>query len=126
MDKNNLVSFFETKLEAEWGPVDLKRALESRAQDIIIVDTRAPEAYQEEHIPQSVNIPTAELSQRLGELPKNKEIVPYCWSITCHLATRAALTLAQEGYRVHELAGGIGTWKEYKMPVETQQAAGVR
>jgi rhodanese-related sulfurtransferase len=51
-------------------------------------------------------------------LPKDKEIVPYCWTIVCHLATRAALFLSEQGYRVHELAGGIEYWKNYKMPLE--------
>ncbi|SRR5258708_171702 len=121
----DLVSYFETKIEAEWGPYDLKHALDERPQDIVVLDTRASDAFQEEHLPQAINIPTQELEQRLSELPKNKEIVPYCWTMTCHLATRAALILARQGFRVHELAGGIGTWKkEYQFPVESAQKAG--
>ena len=122
----NVASYFEAKLEAEWGPYDLKRALDNRAQEIVVLDTRTPDAFQDEHLPQAINIPTDQLAQRLSELPKNKEVVPYCWSITCHLATRAALLLARKGYRVHELAGGIGMWKEYKLPVESQKEAAIR
>jgi len=48
----------------------------------------------------AVNIPTDELPQRFAELPKNKEVVPYCWSVVCHLATRASLFLAEQGYVV--------------------------
>lgn len=110
--------FFQTKMDAEWGPYDLKGALDSRARDILVVDTRDAESYAQEHIPGAVNIPTDELPRRLGELAKNKEIVPYCWSVVCHLATRAALYLSQQGYTVHELAGGIEYWKNYKLPVE--------
>jgi len=75
----------------------------------------------------AVNIPEAELDARLKELPKTKEIVTYCWSITCHLATRVALKLAQKGYRVHELVGGIGSWKEQGNDVTSgkKQPAGV-
>jgi rhodanese-related sulfurtransferase len=108
----DVAAHFATKLEAEWGPYDLKHALEERKDQIVVLDTRTADAYAEEHIPGAVNIPEAELESRLKELPKNKEIVPYCWSITCHLATRVALDLTQKGYRVHELAGGIGIWKE--------------
>lgn len=119
----DIASFFAAKLEAEWGPYDLKRALDTRAQDIIVLDTRTPEAFDEEHIPQAINIPTEELEKRFSELPKSKEVVPYCWTITCHLATRAALLLARKGYRVHELAGGIGMWKEYEFPVVSANKA---
>jgi rhodanese-related sulfurtransferase len=116
---SNIVSFFQTKLEAEWGPYDLKRAADANPQSVVILDTRKPDAFAEEHIEGAINIPGEELESRLSELPKNKAIVPYCWSITCHLATRAALLLAQKGYKVHELAGGIETWKKNGFTVTT-------
>jgi rhodanese-related sulfurtransferase len=115
----NVVAWFETKLEAEWGPYDLKHALDENPESVVVLDTRDREAFEEEHLPHAINIPGQELEGRLKELPKNKAIVPYCWTITCHLATRAALLLAQKGFTVHELAGGIGTWKDYKFPVES-------
>ena len=117
MDKKALVDFYATKIEAEWGPYDLHHALEKNKDNVVVLDTRMPDAYAEEHIPGAINIPEAELDARMKELPKNKEIVPYCWTMTCHLATRVALKLAQNDYKVHELAGGIGTWKEYKFDV---------
>ena len=115
----DVAAYYEAKIEAEWGPYDLKRALEERPREIVVLDTRDAESFGQEHLPQAVNIPGDQLEGRLSELPKNKEIVPYCWTVTCHLATRAALLLAKKGYRVHELAGGIGTWKEYEFPVVT-------
>jgi len=102
----DVVGYFRAKLEAEWGPYDLKRAFDTNERSVVILDTRKPDAYAEEHIPQALNIPGEELGKRLSELPKDKAIVPYCWNITCHLATRAALQLAQNGFTVHELAGG--------------------
>jgi rhodanese-related sulfurtransferase len=111
--------FFRVKMDAEWGPYDLKGAQETKADKIIVLDTRDAESYAQEHIPGAVNIPTDELPQRLNELSKDKEIVPYCWSVVCHLATRASLYLSEQGYTVHELAGGIEYWKHYKMPFES-------
>ena len=105
-------------MEAEWGPYDLQHALEERKDHLIVIDTRDAQAFAKEHIPGAVNIPTDELPRHLSELPKNKEVVPYCWSIVCHLATRAALYLSEQGYRVHELAGGIEYWKECNLPLE--------
>jgi len=117
----DVAAYFATKMEAEWGPYDLNHALSERPNDVVILDTRAPDAFKDEHIPGAINIPTDQLESRLSELPKNKEIVPYCWTIVCHLATRAALLLAQNGFRVHELAGGIAMWKEYELPVESSK-----
>jgi len=127
MSKPNVAAYFATKIEAEWGPFDLNHALEDRKDKIVILDTRTADAYAEEHIPGAVNIPEGELESRFKELPKNKEIVPYCWSITCHLATRVALKIAKKGYRVHELVGGIGTWKEQgnKVTSSKKEPAGV-
>jgi len=110
--------FFRGKLEFEWGPHDLNHMLEKNKDNIVVLDTRDAESFAEEHIVGAINIPGAELASRLNELPKDKEIVPYCWSVVCHLATRAALLLSEKGYVVHELAGGIEYWKKYDLPLE--------
>jgi rhodanese-related sulfurtransferase len=112
-------AYYRAKMDAEWGPFDLKSALDKKDNSVIVLDTRGAEAFAEAHLPGAINIPTDELPQRLGELDKNKDIVPYCWSVVCHLATRASLYLSEQGYTVHELAGGIEYWKDYEMPVES-------
>ena len=112
-----LARYFEAKLAAEWGPHDLKRRWEADPKSVVILDVRDRDSYEKEHIKGAVNIPLPDLESRLKELPRNKDLVTYCWSITCSLAPRAALILAKEGFRVHELVGGIGEWKQYNMPV---------
>src|SRR5690242_1162336 len=77
--KPNLVAYFQDKLEAEWGPYDLKHAQDADPQSVVILDTRKPDAFAEEHITGAINIPGEELADRLNELPRNKAIVPYCW-----------------------------------------------
>jgi len=118
LDAQARAAFYRAKMDAEWGPHDLKHALDEDAGRVIVIDTRDAESFAKEHIPGAVNIPADELPKRLSELAKDKDVVPYCWSVVCHLATRAALFLAEKGYRVHELAGGIEYWKNYKMPLE--------
>lgn len=44
----------------------------------VIYDTRAKEAYEQEHIKGSLSMPFGEVANRLGELPKDKSIVFYC------------------------------------------------
>jgi len=45
---------------------------------VLIIDTRAESAYQQEHIKGSISMPTGTVPQRIDELPKNKMSVAYC------------------------------------------------
>ena len=71
-----------------------------------------------EHIKGAKNIPLPELVSKLATLPKDKTIVTYCGDLTCGLAPKAALELAQKGFKVMELVGGIDTWSKKGFPVE--------
>ena len=55
---------------------DAKIALDSGSA--ILVDVRSAEAYASQHIEGAINIPTAELESRLGELDPKQWIIPYC------------------------------------------------
>lgn len=46
--------------------------------EAVIYDTRAKSAYEQEHIKGSLSMPTGEVADRVGELPKGKLIVFYC------------------------------------------------
>lgn len=99
-------------------PHSLKARLEKGSKDYYIIDVRSPESYAQSHLPTSINIPLAELAGKLATLPKDKTIVAYCGNINCGLAPKAALELAQKGFKVMELFGGIATWQEYGFPIE--------
>ena len=114
-----LARYFEAKLAAELGPHNVKRLLDLGGQDRpLLVDVRARDGYAEGHLPGAVNIPFEELPARLRELPKQRELVVYCWDTTCILSTKAAYILASKGYRVKEMIGGIDVWKASGFPVE--------
>ncbi|MBI4347977.1 MAG: rhodanese-like domain-containing protein, partial [Elusimicrobia bacterium] len=70
------------------------------------------------HIPGATNIPLADLAKRLKGLPKDKTIVTYCWHHDCAAAPKAALLLAERGYAVKDLCGGIKAWKDAGFAVE--------
>jgi predicted sulfurtransferase len=46
--------------------------------EVVIIDTRAKDAYDVEHAEGALSVPVAELENRLSELPKNKLIAAYC------------------------------------------------
>ena len=113
-----LAHYFEAKLAAELGPHNVKRLLDANANDIVLLDVRSHEGYREGHLPGAINIPFEELPARLKELPKNKDIISYCWDVTCILCTKAAYVLASKGYRAKEMLGGIDSWQKAGFPIE--------
>jgi rhodanese-related sulfurtransferase len=112
------VQYFQAKLAFEMTPWSLKALLEKTPESICLLDVRTPEMYATAHIPTAINIPLPELVAKLGKLPKNKVIVAYCSNLTCALAPKAALELAEKGSKVQELLGGIETWMEKGFPVD--------
>ena len=112
------VEYFKAKLTYEMSPYGLKHVLDEKSDDYQIVDVRSPEEYKQAHIPTAVSIPLKELPAKLSTLPKNKTIVTYCGSLTCQLAPTAALELAQKGFQVMDLHGGLKEWQSFGFPVE--------
>ena len=113
-----LAKYFQAKLAAELGPHNVKRLLDGGGRDFVLLDVRAREGYNEGHLPGATNIPFEELPTRIKELPKGKEIITYCWNVTCLLCTKASYVLASRGYRTKEMLGGIEEWKKAGFPVE--------
>ena len=66
-------------MESTISTEDLKTKLDRR-QNIILVETLAPERYREAHIPGALNIPPERIKElALQLLPKkDAEIVTYC------------------------------------------------
>ena len=113
-----LKRYFEAKLAAELGPHNVKRLLDHDPRQIVLLDVRSSEGYANGHLPGAMNIPFEELPARLTELPKHKQIITYCWNVTCLLCTKSAYVLASKGYRAREMVGGIEAWRQAEFPVE--------
>ena len=113
------VDYFAAKLAYEMTPWSLKSLIVDQKSDKhLVLDVRSPEHFEKGHIPGAKNIPLADLVSSLKSLPKDKTIVTYCSNITCALAPKAALELAQKGFKVMELFGGIQEWQDKGFPVE--------
>ncbi|MFO1322606.1 MAG: rhodanese-like domain-containing protein [Burkholderiales bacterium] len=74
----------------------------------VIVDVREPWEHARCRIEGSLLVPLRELTARLSELPADRELV-----LVCHHGSRsqqAAMWLAQNGRKVHNLRGGVEAW----------------
>jgi rhodanese-related sulfurtransferase len=71
--------YFIHKLHAEKQRNDVLKAVESGDFSFVLLDTRGREPYANGHIPGALCAPLEELSEIIPNLPKDKEIVTYCW-----------------------------------------------
>ena len=109
-------AYFEAKMAFSTGPVELKRMLDEK-KPINVVDVRLTEDYKKGHIPGAINLPPDQW-KNLDSLKKDKNNILYCYSHVCHLAARAAVVFAGQGYPVMEMDGGFKSWVEHNLPIE--------
>jgi len=73
--------YFVRKLHAEKQRSDVLHAVEAGgAFHFALLDTRGRQAFAAGHIPGALCAPMDELDKLMAELPKDREIVTYCWS----------------------------------------------
>jgi rhodanese-related sulfurtransferase len=72
--------------------------------DGFLLDVREPVELVVERVPGAVNIPMGQLRARLGELPRDREILVICRSAQrAYYATRILL---QNGFKARTISGG--------------------
>jgi rhodanese-related sulfurtransferase len=99
------------------SPEELKKDIEARATDVVIVDTAAPPVWEDEHITGAVNFPYAKNITAPVPLPRDKTLVIYCACKDHEDSTDVARQLSLLGYRkVKVLKGGWFKWVDLKYP----------
>jgi rhodanese-related sulfurtransferase len=89
-----------------------------KEKNVIILDVRTPQEYQEGHISNAINIPVQILGQQLDKLNnfKDKKILVYCRS--GHRSAIASQILDRAGFKnVYNLKGGLFEWKASGLPL---------
>ncbi|MEU9454265.1 rhodanese-like domain-containing protein [Streptomyces sp. NPDC048277] len=88
----------------------------------VVLDSRSTASWDQGHIPGAVHLPTALIREQAARLlDRDVPVVTYCWGPGCNGATRAALALAELGYRVKEMLGGFEYWVREGFEFETWQ-----
>ena len=103
---------------------ELKAQVDSRATDLVVLDVRERDAYEEGHIPGARLLPRGQLELRVNQdLPDpTPRILAYCEF--GRISTLAAATLRTMGYqRAVALDGGMQAWREAGFPVRTGNEA---
>jgi rhodanese-related sulfurtransferase len=109
---------FESKLAFETDPADLFVDQQNGDAELLVLDARSAEAFDDAHIPSAVNLPSRRITaESTADFSRDRLIVAYCWGPGCNGATRAAARLAALGFQVKELIGGLEYWQREGYPV---------
>jgi rhodanese-related sulfurtransferase len=103
---------------------ELKNRLESLSGDLIVLDVRERDAYEEGHIPGAVLLPRGQMELRVNQdLPDpTRRILSYCE--LGRISTLATATLREMGYqRAVALDGGMSAWREAGYPIKPGREA---
>lgn len=93
--------------------ISINQAYERMNRDLI-VDVRENAEVAAGRIPTALHIPLGELSGRLGEIDRGREIIAVCRS--GNRSSRATALLKSAGYRVDNMTGGMMAWQAAGLP----------
>lgn len=92
-----------------------------RAQqgEVTVLDIRPEEEFAAGHLPNAINIPPDEVTQRIGELDNKKMIVAYCRGPYCLFSYDAVKLLKEYGYSAQRLEEGYPEWQAAGYPTQS-------
>lgn len=97
--------------------ISVNEAYTKYQQGAFFIDVRTQEEWNQYHAPNTSFIPLDQLTARLNELPKDREIV-----VVCRSGNRSAQgrdILLNAGFtQVTSMAGGLSEWRASGYPVE--------
>ena len=96
--------------------VDVHEAKRRQDEGAVLVDVRESDEWRDGHAKGARHIPLGDLSRRVGELPKDRDILLICRS--GNRSRTAAQLLQRAGYeRVVNVQGGTTAWMRQSLPL---------
>ncbi|MBI5079068.1 rhodanese-like domain-containing protein [Candidatus Wolfebacteria bacterium] len=102
-----------------------KKMADGDTGGFILIDLRSAEEYEKEHIAGAISIPAYkdpehsaydEKDRIIGafrQLPKDKDVIVYCYSMPCMTGRKIGQMLAENGIYVKHLGIGWNEWRYY-------------
>ncbi len=122
-EQDLIKEFYAVETAVHVSPHSLRKQMAKGDRSFILVDLRSQEEYEKEHITGALNIPAYrnrdesaynDIDRIVGEfakLPKDKDIIVYCYSIPCMTGRKIGKMLTEHDIYVQHL--GIG-WNEWR------------
>jgi len=117
--------FYLTETAVHVSPHHLRKAIDKGDDSFILVDLRSEEEYEKEHIIEAINIPAyrdpdtsayddvERIISMFSALPKDKDIIVYCYSTPCMSGRKIGKLLTEHGIYVKHLGIGWNEWRYY-------------
>lgn len=117
--------YYDAENAVAVSPHTLRTQMHKIGNEIIIIDVRSREDYEQEHIVGALNIPgfspddasadagRERIIESFKALGDGKEIITYCYSGACMLSRQVGQILASEGIFVKHLNIGWQEWKYF-------------
>jgi len=124
---NELITeFYDIENAVYISPHSLRQKMsKGEANNYTLVDLRSQQEYEKEHIISAINIPAYKdpntsaydeqerIIRQFNALPKNKEVIVYCYSMPCMTGRKIGKMLADSGIYVKHLGIGWNEWRYY-------------
>ncbi|MBE1532503.1 rhodanese-related sulfurtransferase [Actinomadura algeriensis] len=85
-------------------------------QDAYLLDVREQDEWDAGHAPEAVHIPMGRLSDRAGEIPRDREVFVICRSGA--RSAQVTVALNQAGWLAKNVAGGMQSWAQAGRPMD--------
>ena len=114
------IQHFQSEFTFETDCWDTHEAMHSGSPGFVLLDVRSPALFGKGHIPGAVNLPHGKMvASKLAGYPPGTLFVTYCAGPHCNGAARGALRLAQLGFAVKLMAGGVAGWIDEGFALES-------
>jgi membrane protein DedA with SNARE-associated domain/rhodanese-related sulfurtransferase len=113
-------AFLRKLVQSRLEPGDLKRQLDA-GDSVFIVDLRHPLELMTDPftLPGALHLSPDALTERIHEIPRDRDVVLYCTCPSEATAAKTAMTLHKLGIdRVRPLRGGYDEWKRLGYPLD--------
>ena len=124
-NQERIKDFYLTETAVHVSPHHIRKAMDKGDSSFILVDLRSQEEYEREHIVGAISIPAykdpdtsayGDVERIVGEfrkLPKDKDIIVYCYSIPCMTGKKVGAMLAEHDIYVKHLGVGWNEWRYF-------------
>ena len=101
---------------SQLNPMNVIRLMNN--EDTLLLDVRETADFGKGHIKDAKNMPLPSLKDKIKDLSKYKDKVVVAYCASGAVSAKACKVLQKEGFtKVHNIAGGINSWLEAKLPV---------
>ena len=120
---SSLPAYREYKAATDVPRISVEEAKkEFDAGAAIIVDSRGEQAFVQEHIAGSINLPGGSAEEKFAALPKDKKIFVYCSCASEGSSSHLAFQMNKKGIaNTYALVGGTDAWSKAGYPMERKQ-----